>query len=302
MYGNVFVFALDKDGKVYSWGGNEDGQLGDGTFYNRGPAFCISDIEESDLKNKKIKSIIIESDSVYALDEDGKLYVWGDNRYGSLGDGTTNDRTLPKCISDIDGSELKGKSIVEIAGDFSVLALDEDGKLYAWGKNDHGQLGDGTTNSRLLPKCISNIEASELNGKNITQIVYTGSGVEVVDDRGKRYIWGCNEFEFILEQDILYIPICINDVISRVLNNKEIKWFNSEYVIDKDGKIYCEVSNDEQLEDGSNFRCLSDDEDNILYNKKVKKVNEAGLDVYLCTLYISEDNEIYYYLGDYIIN
>jgi alpha-tubulin suppressor-like RCC1 family protein len=68
-------------------------------------------------------------------------YTWGDNSSGQLGDGTYADRSLPGTV-DLTGV-LAGKTLTAISTRGShCLALDSDGKVYAWGNNDHGQLGD----------------------------------------------------------------------------------------------------------------------------------------------------------------
>ena len=82
---------------------------------------------------------------------------------------------MPICISDIKDSPLKGKNIVDVYSDGStMIAKDSDGKLYSWGNNDYGQLGDGTTTNSNIPICISDIENSELKNKKIKNVEYDG--------------------------------------------------------------------------------------------------------------------------------
>ena len=61
----------------------------------------------------------------------------GRNWDGQLGDGTTENKDEPICISDIEGSALNGKKIIFVNGyDDSTFAVDTEGKVYAWGKNN----------------------------------------------------------------------------------------------------------------------------------------------------------------------
>ena len=76
----------------------------------------------------------------------------GYNSSGQLGDGTTNNASLPICVA---------SNVVAIAaGSSNSLFLKVDGTLGAMGKNRLGQLGDGTTNDANLPICVaSNVAA-----------------------------------------------------------------------------------------------------------------------------------------------
>ena len=73
------------------------------------------------------------------IDKKGKVYTWGSNYYGQLGDGTTETRDIPICISEIEGSDLKGKKITNLdyctRGGYT-FALDVDGYIYMEKRND----------------------------------------------------------------------------------------------------------------------------------------------------------------------
>ena len=141
--------VLDSDGKVYAWGSNGSGQLGDGTTTNRRSPIQVGGV----LEGKEIVSVSTGNEHSLALDSNGNVYAWGWNADGRLGDGTTTDRHSPIQISE--GSILEGKDITSVsAGMNHSLALDSDGKVYAWGWNDYGQLGDGTTTDRHSPTKI----------------------------------------------------------------------------------------------------------------------------------------------------
>ena len=140
--------------------------MGNETTADSSMPVCISDIESSPLKEKNIVDVYNYGSTIIAKDSSGKLYTWGRNYYGKLGNGTTYDSSMPICISKVEGSPLKEKNIVKIyTGDDTIIAKDSDGKLYSWGNNDYGQLGDGTTTNSNIPICISDIENSELKNK-----------------------------------------------------------------------------------------------------------------------------------------
>ncbi len=72
-----------------------------------------------------------------AIKDDGSLWSWGGNYSGQLGDGTTNNRSIPVKVSPDHWLEVA-------AGDSHSLALRSDGTLWAWGGNTSGQIGDGS--------------------------------------------------------------------------------------------------------------------------------------------------------------
>jgi large repetitive protein len=78
-------------------------------------------------------------------------WAWGDNQFGQLGDGTTASASLPVRVTTRTG--LAGVTALAAGAEHS-LALAEDGTVWAWGNNDHGQLGNGTTIPSNLPAAV----------------------------------------------------------------------------------------------------------------------------------------------------
>ena len=235
------IFALDPEGKIYTWGANYNGQLGDGTNNNSNVPICISELE-NDLKGKRITNIYTSSSTIFALDTEGKIYAWGYNYFGQLGDGTTNSSNIPICISDLE-NDLKGKNIVKIYIDTNtIFALDTEGKIYSWGYNYHGELGDGTNNNRNNPICISELE-NALKGKNIIDIDTVSSTIFALDTEGKIYTWGSNAFGLLGNgtTNSSNIPICISDLNNALKGKKIVDIYTGSYNIivkDNEGKIY----------------------------------------------------------------
>ena len=123
--GSRHSLALDNQGKIYAWGRNEYGQLGLGDEEDR----TIPTLIKSELTFRTIEAG--DSHSL-ALDTKGKLYAWGKNGEGQLGLGDigyNKNRTIPTPIA----PWLTFRTIAASV-DYS-LALDNQGKLYAWGWN-----------------------------------------------------------------------------------------------------------------------------------------------------------------------
>ena len=200
---------------------------------------------------------ILQKGNNFFVDKQGKVYTWGYNKCGQLGDGTTTDRDMPECISDIEGSALNSKKISKISNvifpnDIEArIALDTDGKVYAWGYNVYEQLGDGTKENILIPKCISDIEGSCLNEKKIIDV----SANLGLDDNGKVY----NMFGSV---------ICASDMSGNILNGKKIIKINFDgycppIAIDTEGKTY--VCSSEGV-------CINEIEGSPVNGKKITNV------------------------------
>jgi hypothetical protein len=89
-----------------------------------------------------------------SVTSNGRVYAWGGNFYGQLGDGTTTLRYTPTLNT---FTELQiGETIESVhAGGFYSLAVTSNGRVYAWGDNFYGQLGDGTFTRRYTPTLIT---------------------------------------------------------------------------------------------------------------------------------------------------
>ena len=183
--------ALDSNGQVYSWGYNNYGQLGDGTTTNRTSPVLIS--ATGVLAGKTIKAIAKGHYSTNALDSNGKVYSWGLNDSGQLGNNSNTNSLVPVAVNST--GVLTNKVIQAIAsGSYHVLALDTDGVTYAWGNNSSGQLGDNTTTNRAVP-VITN--ANNFLDNNAIQSIaaggYYNSGHSLaLDNYGQIYAWGLN--------------------------------------------------------------------------------------------------------------
>lgn len=89
-----------------------------------------------------VKSISAGVDNIYAIKKDGSLWVSGSNKYGQLGDGTTEDKSSFVQVAE-------NVSLVS-AGYGHALIIKNDGTLWSVGCNNDGELGDGTTENRSV--------------------------------------------------------------------------------------------------------------------------------------------------------
>ena len=86
-----------------------------------------------------------------AVGSDGNAYAWGNNKSGQLGDGTTIQKTTPVMVRKPAGVPADFTYVQVCAGGYHSLAIGSDGYVYAWGLNDHGQLGNNTKSNSSTP-------------------------------------------------------------------------------------------------------------------------------------------------------
>ncbi|HET8528189.1 MAG TPA: IPT/TIG domain-containing protein [Gaiellaceae bacterium] len=150
--GGFHNLALGSDGKIYGWGDNADGELGDGTTTRSAtPVAAVLPGGVAAVAVSAGSSPYYGRPFSLALGADGDVYAWGGNGYGQLGDGTTTPELTPERI------QLPGgvHAVAVSAGGRASLVLGSDGDLYVWGDNTFGELGDGTTTSRSTPERVA---------------------------------------------------------------------------------------------------------------------------------------------------
>jgi alpha-tubulin suppressor-like RCC1 family protein len=101
-----------------------------------------------------------------ALVSNGTIVCWGSNDYGQLGNGNTNDQPDP-----VEAAYVGMDSVQVSAGGWHTCTLREDGTVWCWGRNDEGQLGDGTIVDSTAPVQVLTAAATPL-----TDVVEIGSG------------------------------------------------------------------------------------------------------------------------------
>lgn len=180
--------ALTSDGKVYGWGENAGGQLGNGSTAAAVASPVAVDMSGA-LLGKTVVAVAAGAFHSLALTSDGLLFAWGKNTNGELGNNSTADSSVPTLV-DMTGV-LAGKTIVQIAaGQGCSAVLDSTGKVYAWGQNNYGQLGDGTTTESHVAVAVDT--SGVLSGKVVSQLSLGSSHSLVLTSDGMAFAWGMN--------------------------------------------------------------------------------------------------------------
>ncbi|MDW5328856.1 hypothetical protein R6Y94_34275 [Plantactinospora sp. KLBMP9567] len=176
--GGAHSLAITSDGYVYGWGQNAFGQLGDGsdfvrttpvlTFMPAGSAVAVSAAERHSV----------------GLTSSGQVYAWGANEFGQLGNGMAEESQpwpVPAAMP-------AGTTVVAIsAGGGHSLALTSTGQVYAWGINNAGQLGNGTTERSHVP-----VPVSLPAGTTVVAIAAGSAHSLALTSTGQLLAWGSN--------------------------------------------------------------------------------------------------------------
>lgn len=173
--GGDFTIGISTEGELYSWGLNDNGQLGNGntTDFITQQLITVSGVT--------FTSIACGSSHSMALTSEGQLYTWGYNEYGQLGNNTTTDALTPQLIT------VSGATFASIAGGrYHSMALTTDGKLYTWGSNVYGQLGNDSATTALTPQLIT------VSGVTFASIACSAYHSMALTSEGQLYTWGSN--------------------------------------------------------------------------------------------------------------
>lgn len=150
--GAFHSLALRNDGTVFSWGRNNSGQLGRNCPFGT----CIDTYEAAAVPGVT-NAVAVAAGASYsmALLSNGTVMAWGANSSGQLGDGTTTQRKAAVAVKNSAGTGSLGAIRSVAAGSSHSLASTDTGKVFAWGSNGSGELGDTTTTARLLPVAVA---------------------------------------------------------------------------------------------------------------------------------------------------
>jgi alpha-tubulin suppressor-like RCC1 family protein len=148
--------ALMADGTYWDWGYNKAGQLGDGST-------SASDVPVQVSLPAAVTAVsqggsLSDNGQTVALLSNGSVYSWGENAYGQLGTGAfKHHQSLPVATV-----VPTGITFVSVnSGGASEYAIDSTGDVWAWGQNNEGQLGIGSTENESSPVSVG-IDASQV--------------------------------------------------------------------------------------------------------------------------------------------
>jgi alpha-tubulin suppressor-like RCC1 family protein len=170
-------------GVGYCWGKGADGRLGRGNNSDSSSPVAVSGTQV-------FTQISATFNHTCAVSNLGEIYCWGQGGDGRLANNGTGSESVPTKIENPQGVATIAWAMVA-AGEMHSCGLTTTNEAYCWGANGSGQIGDGTTDGRLIPVLV---DVSGLNGATFEWI---GAGRNYSCGRtaaGALYCWGSNEF------------------------------------------------------------------------------------------------------------
>ncbi len=146
--GGAHTCAKLGDGTIKCWGRNTSGQLGIGSNADSAVPVAVKGLSG-------VVSVGAGNAYTCALMSDSTVFCWGLNFHGQLGNGTNDDSATPVAVPGLSGVEA-----VVASGLSHTCALMSDGTVRCWGRNDFGQLGDGTTANASTPITVPGVSGA----------------------------------------------------------------------------------------------------------------------------------------------
>jgi alpha-tubulin suppressor-like RCC1 family protein len=175
-HGSQHACARRDDGSVWCWGSNSSGQLGRGTRTEDPKPSVVSMLDQG------VVELASGDEHTCARKEDGTVWCWGRNQAGEVGDGTRATALAPEEVTTL------GVGAVQIvAGGIHTCARKDDGTVWCWGRNQEGQLGDGTMTDSVVP-----VEVTAL-GSSVVEIAAGGDHTCARTVDGALFCWGWNK-------------------------------------------------------------------------------------------------------------
>ena len=175
--GGLHTCALTSGGGVLCWGANTSGQLGDGTTTQRLTPVAVNGLSSG------VTAVAAGGLHTCAVTNGGALVCWGSNNNGQLGDGTAANRLTPVAVSGL------SSGVTAVAGGaFHSCAVTSAGGVVCWGRNEDGQLGDGTTTPRSTPAPVSGLSSG------VTAIALGSFHACALTGVGGIVCWGDNRY------------------------------------------------------------------------------------------------------------
>ena len=195
---------MSSNGYTYAWGHNNYGQLGDNTTSDSAVPVPVRDPDSPNDTSKGLKATQVSAGGTHSLavSSNGYTYAWGYNSsFGQLGDNTTSDSAVPVRVRDpaSPNDTSKGLKATQVSGGYNYsLALGSDGYAYAWGDNDHGQLGNkGTSDPYPYPvKVLASAQSTSTYGSwlHAAQISAGDHHSLAIGTDGNAKAWGYNGY------------------------------------------------------------------------------------------------------------
>ncbi|XP_021888390.1 ultraviolet-B receptor UVR8-like isoform X3 [Carica papaya] len=207
---HTLALSVADIGQVWGWGYGGEGQLGLGSRIKMvSSPHLIRCIEEhasatdrslvmhqgstkvsdqvSKVPGSYVKAISCGGRHSAVITDGGKLLTFGWGLYGQCGHGNTNDQLRPTVVSSLLGTQVQSVA----AGLWHTVCISTEGRVYAFGGNQFGQLGTGTDHAETSPKLL---DAPSLDNKHAIVVSCGARHTIILTEDGQVYSWGWNKY------------------------------------------------------------------------------------------------------------
>ncbi|KAL0725671.1 hypothetical protein Bca4012_040270 [Brassica carinata] len=204
--GGRHTLALSDVGQVWGWGYGGEGQLGLGSRIKMVSAPHLIPFLESPSSGEErsfvlhqgtattsrvpgqyIKAISCGGRHSAAITDAGGLITFGWGLYGQCGHGNTNDQLRPMAVSEVQNVQMESVA----AGLWHTVCISSDGKVFAFGGNQFGQLGTGTDHAETIPRLL---DGQNMENKHAVAVSCGARHSAVLADDGQLLCWGWNKY------------------------------------------------------------------------------------------------------------
>ena len=208
--------ALNGSGLVFCWGFNGYGQLGDGSTMDRRSPIQVTGLTD-------VSTIAVGNWHTCAVKVDGTVWCWGSNSFGQVGEQVTAERNR---LHPAQVLGLAGVDSISL-GLFHTCAVKLDATVWCWGRNNYGQLGDGTTVNSFSPVQVAPLEGiSAISARwDTTCAITTGETV---------WCWGSNSSRGLNLGGIEYSSVPIS-----VMGLANVSKIQGTCAVKDDGSAWC---------------------------------------------------------------
>jgi alpha-tubulin suppressor-like RCC1 family protein len=229
--------AVDSSGNLFSWGNNDQGQLGGGITAPRVTPMQVAGISG-------LRAADAWLGATHIVNNDGSVWGWGANGSGQLGNNSTAPSITPVQVPGIVAA------VGLASGQDFVLVVISDGTLRAWGRNTVGQVGNGTYGAAKLSP-VTHVLTSAPGQTAVAIAVAAGESHSLALDRdGGVWAWGDNLYRQTHDMSVSSItPKRVSGLSSVVGIGAGA---NTSYAVEADGSLWAWGDNGiGQLGDGT---------------------------------------------------